>query len=393
MRALVIDIDLAGEPPSVDAGESYTSAFVLTRFRGVPVGQCWVPLEAGRIPPDRLLEHARRAALPAFSRRWLEMRLGTAPEPDPATLPTIGAAICTRERPDDLARALPAVVRAAAGRPVLVIDNRPASHRTREIVDATPGVRYVREDRPGLNAARNRALLEAGTDAVAFCDDDAVPEPAWLDRLQRGFSHRLVLGVAGLTLPLELETEAQIWFERINPFGRGYFPREFDPLECSPNAAGIVGAGANMALRRSVLDLVGPFDERLDAGTPARSGGDHDMFARVLAHGYRLRYEPAAVSWHRHRRTWHELRDTLYGYGVGVYAMWTGRLVSRGELAVLKQAGWWLARQQVPALVRSLRGRPDAAPRELLIAELQGCLHGPWAWLRSNRAVRTRPAA
>jgi hypothetical protein len=73
--------------------------------------------------------------------------------------------------------------------------------------------------------------------------------------------------------------------------------------------------------------------------------------------------------------------------------MWTGRLVSRGELAVVKQAGWWLARQQLPALVRSLRGLPDAVPRDLLLAELRGCLHGPWAWMRSSRAARMRPAA
>jgi GT2 family glycosyltransferase len=391
--AVVVNVDLARDLPAIDAGAGRTLAFVVIRFHGVPVGHAWVPLDDGRTAAESLAGHAWRAAMPALSRRWLERRLGPVLPPDPATLPSIGAAICTRERPDDLARALPAVVKAAAGRPVLVIDNRPVTDATRAIVARFPDVRYIREDRPGLNAARNRALAEAVTDVVAFCDDDAVPEPGWLDALRGGFSHRLVLGVTGLTLPLELDTDAQIWFERINPFGRGYFPREFDPLECSPQAAGIVGAGANMAVRRSVVDLVGPFDERLDAGTPTRSGGDHEIFARILGRGYRLRYEPAAVSWHRHRRTWADLRDTLYGYGVGVYAMWTGRLVSRGELAVLKQAGWWLARQQLPALVRTLRNAPGAVPRDLLFAELQGCLHGPWAWLRSSRSARTRPAA
>jgi GT2 family glycosyltransferase len=389
----VVNIELAHGVTPIDAGPGCTLAFVVIRFHGVPVGHSWVPLENGRIAGEGLARYVWAAAMSAFSRRWLERRFEAVRPPDPATLPSIGAAICTRERPDDLARALPAVLQAAAGRPVVVIDNRPVTDATRAVVGRFPAVQYVREDRPGLNAARNRALAEAVTDAVAFCDDDAVPEPGWLDALRAGFSHRLVLGVTGLTLPLELQTDAQIWFERINPFGRGYFPREFDPLECSPQAAGIVGAGANMALRRSMIDLVGRFDERLDAGTPTRSGGDHEIFARILGRGYRLRYEPAAVSWHRHRRTWADLRDTLYGYGLGVYAMWTGRLVSRGELAVVKQAAWWFARQQVPALVRTLRGGPDAIPRDLLFAELKGCMHGPWAWLRSSRAARTRPAA
>ena len=127
-----------------------------------------------------------------------------------------------------------------------------------------------------------------------------------------------------------------------------------------------------MAVRRDVLQLVGPFDERLDAGTPTRSGGDHEMFARLLARGYRLVYEPAAVSWHRHRRTWAELRDTLAGYGTGVYAMWTGRVIESGELAVLKQAVRWLFAVQLPQLAgrwpgtrTPCRGSPRGGARRL----------------------------
>ena len=140
-----------------------------------------------------------------------------------------------------------------------------------------------------------------------------------------------------------------------------------------------------MAVRRDVLQLVGPFDERLDAGTPTRSGGDHEMFARLLARGYRLVYEPAAVSWHRHRRTWPELRDTLAGYGTGVYAMWTGRVIERGELAVLKQAARWLFAVQLPQLARALARRPGAMPSDLVWAELAGCAKGPFAWVASAR--------
>jgi cellulose synthase/poly-beta-1,6-N-acetylglucosamine synthase-like glycosyltransferase len=252
-------------------------------------------------------------------------------------------------------------------------------------VSRWPGVTYVREDTPGLNAARNRALREATTDVVAFTDDDAVPEAQWLDSLLRNFDHPLVLATTGLTLPLELETPAQVWFERFTPFGRGYFRQVFNPLYCSPHAAGRVGAGANMALRRSVLDLVGAFDERLDAGTPTRSGGDHEMFARVLSHGYRIVYDPAAVSRHRHRRSWSELRETIYGYGVGVYAMWTGQIFERADVSVTRQALRWATRVQIPALVKALLRRRDAAPLDLVLAELKGCLRGPFAWNASRR--------
>jgi hypothetical protein len=99
------------------------------------------------------------------------------------------------------------------------------------------------------------------------------------------------------------------------------------------------------------------------------------------------------VSWHRHRRTWEELRETLAGYGTGVYAAWTGRLLERGDLSVLKQAGWWFVRQQLPALFGALTRRPGAAPLDLVLAELGGCARGPAAWARSARLHRDRVSA
>ena len=393
MAAAILDIDLASDLPGPPALDPYTDAFVVIRFEGVPVGHCWLPVRAGTLDPEELKTRAIAAAEPALSRRWFERELGWTDSVAPGPPPSATVAVCTRDRPDDLARALAAVTRAAGTAPVLVVDNRPSTDATRQLVTGRyPHVRYVREDRPGLNAARNRALAEADTDIVAFTDDDAAPEAGWLEALRRGFSHRLIVGVTGITLPSELETPAQEWFERSSPFGRGYFRHEFDPLQCSPHAAGQVGAGANMALRRDVVDLVGPFDERLDAGTPTQSGGDHEMFARILSRGYRLVYEPTAVSWHRHRRTWPELRETLRGYGIGVYAMWTGQLVERGDLSVLKQAAWWFFKVQAPSLVRALARRRDAPPLDLVLAELDGCARGPFKWRASHRARRQAAA-
>jgi hypothetical protein len=141
-----------------------------------------------------------------------------------------------------------------------------------------------------------------------------------------------------------------------------------------------------MAIRRDLIARVGPFDERLDAGTPSRSGGDHEMFARILCGGYRIAYEPAAVSWHRHRRTRAELFDTVFGYGVGVYAMWTGFLLEKRELGVLRLAWSWFRHQHLPELLSALRGAPVSDRSALIRAELRGCLRGPGAWLASRRA-------
>ncbi len=382
----VVQVDTENIPPRVHVPEKYTRAFVVVRRKGSPIAQFSVPVRDGQVDMERY----GRALLQAIGRRgryWaVEDYLGPVPE---AEIESATVAICTRERPEDLIRALRAV---QALRPapaaVLVVDNRPTTDRTRDAAARFPGVRYVREDRPGLDAARNRALREATTSIVAFTDDDAAPEPEWLARLLRSFDDPRVWCTAGLTLPVELETPAQEWFERYSPFGRGFDRLVFDGTRQDPLAVSRIGAGANMAVRREVLSDLGGFDEALDAGTPSRSGGDHEMFGRILAAGHRIVYDPAAVSWHRHRRTWEELRDALYGYGVGVYAMWTRKLLVDREPGVLMHAVRWFRYGQARHLYRALRRRPDAVPLDLLLAELRGCLAGPSAYLAARRQLR-----
>ena len=392
MPTAVLDLDLDHIPAELTGIHGYPRALIMTRFHGCPVGQVAVSLRDGGLAGDAL----RRAVFDAldwsFWERWLHAYLGWSPgdriTPSPVTATV---AVCTRDRPEDLRRCLEALMRLPDdGQEVLVIDNAPATEATRRLVSEYPRARYVLEPRPGLNVARNRALREARHEIVAFTDDDAGPDPGWLRALLRNFQDDLVLAATGLTMPLELETEAQEAFERHTPFGRGFRRTVFDGLAHDPLSVGRVGAGANMALHRLTLDLVGPFDEALDGGTPTRTGGDHEMFSRILAAGYRIVYDPAALSWHRHRRTREELRRTLFGYGTGVYAMWTRSLLQAGEWGVLKRAAGWFVQDQLPAVVRALLRRPGSTPLDLLLAELRGCLTGPGAYLASRRRLRGR---
>jgi GT2 family glycosyltransferase len=247
-------------------------------------------------------------------------------------------------------------------------------------------VRYVVEPRPGLDRARNAGLAAARAACIAYTDDDAVPDPDWAAVLLEALAEPGVAAVAGAMLPLELETAAQRLFERyVGNHRRTRDERRVFAPPFPPASAGQVGAGANMAFRRAALAAVGPFDPAFDGGTLTRSGGDTEMFARLLDAGCLLVYEPRARVYHRHRRERGELRAQLFGYGVGVYAFWMHRFLRRGDRDAGRFAVSTLLRQGGRRLARSLLGRPGEVPPDLVLAELAGCLYGPLAYLRARR--------
>jgi GT2 family glycosyltransferase len=191
-------------------------------------------------------------------------------------------------------------------------------------------------------------------------------------------------------MPLELETEAQEWFDSVFPFGRGFRRTVFKSPDHNPLEGWKAGAGLNMALRRRVLEQVGPFDEALDVGTSTHGGGDIEIFSRILAAGYRIVYDPAVLNWHRHQQTWREVRKKFYGYGIGGFAAWTRSLLIERELGVLKLISDSL-RYRLASLARLLLGRPSYPhpPLDLFLAELLGCAVGPWAYLYSCWRLRS----
>ena len=87
----------------------------------------------------------------------------------------------------------------------------------------------VRERRPGISAARNAGVAAATGEIIAFTDDDVRVDPLWLRAIGERFaSDSAIEAVTGLILPAELETPAQVWFERY--YGGFSGERTFAPL-------------------------------------------------------------------------------------------------------------------------------------------------------------------
>ena len=388
MATAILDLEISQLPPEIAVDERYSKALVLIRLHGNPIGQATLPTVGGRIAGSQLRETLMNAVGDNLWKNWLYDALEWDERGPVQAVPIATVVVCTRDRPEDLQRCLEAFMRFPDdGQEYLVIDNCPASDATMELVKNYPKVRYVREDVPGSSAARNRALREAKHEFVAFTDDDAAPDPNWLRSLLQNFSDPRVMCVTGLVMPLELETKAQEWFERYSPHGRGFYRLVFDGAKINPLIVAPVGVSASMALRKSAIDFIGLFDEDLGAGTPTVGGEDCELFARILRSGYRIVYEPRALSWHRHRRTWEELQKTLQGYGIGVYAFWTRMFLVNREFSVPLLAWGWFRYKQLPELVASLRKKPDSTPSDLLLAQLRGCISGPMAYFASRKGL------
>lgn len=105
---------------------------------------------------------------------------------------TVSIAILTYRRPEGVDRTIrslvPALQPPSPVGEIVVIDNdgEPTAEATIARIAAELDVlplRYVHEPRPGLAAARNRALDEAKGRVLVFIDDDEVAGPGWPDGL------------------------------------------------------------------------------------------------------------------------------------------------------------------------------------------------------------------
>lgn len=315
----------------------------------------------------------------------------------------VTVAICTRDRPAELRRALRSLVEQHPSvDDLLVVDNAPSSLETHALVAREfPQVRYVREDVPGLDFARNRALHEASMEIVAFLDDDAVAQPGWLAAIRNTFDGDTRVGACtGRVEALSMESEGQRIVESNGGYSRGLervrLPRDAGrPLHGhrAPLVAWAfsVGSGASLAVRRELALRIGGFDEALDMGAALPGGGDHDMLWRVLQSGYDVVYEPRVIALHEHRREVEAAYSQIVGHQRALVAVLTKMLVKTrggGRLPVATFLAWRIAKPAL-RLVRRAVGR-DPLPAPVLLRMWWNCLAGVSAYPRARRLARRR---
>jgi GT2 family glycosyltransferase len=321
---------------------------------------------------------------------WARETAGDGAQARSGPRPSLSVIVCTRDRPDALGECLDAIAASSdAPDEVIVVDNAPSDDATRRVVEARGGVRYVREDRPGLSAARNAGLRASTSALVAFTDDDVEVHPQWTAWVRSALGEGSHGAMTGLVLPASLETPSQYLFEmKFGGFSQGFRPIVFDrefrerTLAWSPPVWRI-GAGANMAFRRRALEAVGGFDERLGAGR-AGCSEDSELWYRMLAAGISCVYDPRAVVFHHHRAELGALRKQMRAYASGHAAALLVQFERTREWGNLKRLLLSLPRYYAARVVRRLVHVRPRTPSTYL-EEVVGALSGVGYYLKRRR--------
>ncbi len=167
---------------------------------------------------------------------------------------------------------------------VLVVDNG-SDVSIEPVVRQFHQAKMLVEPSRGSYTARNKGILYAQGEVLAFTDADCIPEADWLEK---GTSHLLTVPNCGLV-------GGHIQFSFKNPnrptaaevYDQFFFLQQEFYLKTENFAA-----TANVFTYKNVFDRVGLFNSTL------KSGGDREWGKRVFAAGYAQSYAADAVICH-----------------------------------------------------------------------------------------------
>ena len=204
---------------------------------------------------------------------------------------------------------------------VIVIDNG-STDTTGEVVAEfcarNGNTQFLREERSGLAVARNTGLSRCQAKLVAFTDDDALPDPEWLQRIVRRFASlpQEVAAIGGEVVPI-WEESRPAWLTEalLRPLSAG--------LRWSLSARDLLPGEwlveVNSAYRKDLLLQFGGFPEHLGRVGEMLLSGENCVNRLMQRAGLRLFFDPDILVRHhipasRVTRTW--FRRRMFWQGV-----------------------------------------------------------------------------
>jgi glycogen synthase len=224
-------------------------------------------------------------------------------------LPAVSVVVNTLNRADLLERTLRSFRQLRYRNFEVVVVNGPSLDNTDEVIARYAD--WIRQGRcleANLSKSRNIGVAMAKGEIVAFIDDDAVPEPDWLDRLVSGYDEPNVAAVGGF-----IRDHAGIDYQcKVVVADRFGDAKSFDRLEGELDEERYLSlTGTNSSFRRTLLLQEGGFDEEY-----AYFLDETDVNVRLVDRGWKARIVADAEVHHKfaasHLRTVDRIPRSMY---------------------------------------------------------------------------------
>jgi len=251
----------------------------------------------------------------------------------------LSVVICTRNRPDTLGQALESVAECDYPSFDVHVMDQSTDDKSQKVVEEIAArfaqklkINYHHLEKAGLSRAYNLGIAASDGAIVACTDDDVVVPKDWVAQVAKAFAGD---GEAGLLYGQVLVPESLQEAERNGLIVPALPIPKYERLIKGGTRYKVFGMGANFALRRSILDRVGPFDEALGGGGPLRSSQDFDFAYRVYRAGYAVILVPDVKVDHYGSRTSDQWPATMKAYGVGDGAFYSKHIRCGDPLALM----------------------------------------------------------
>ena len=156
---------------------------------------------------------------------------------------------------------------------------------------------YFVETNQGLSFARNRGIAESQGETLLFLDDDSYIQEGYLENLQRQLdTHPEADAFCGKIDPVFETGEAPKWLSKWNYSWVSAIDMGDKVCQFKSKAFPI---GANMGIRKAMLEKTGNFNTQLGRSKKNLMGGEEkDLFERIRQHGGNIYYFPDVVVHH-----------------------------------------------------------------------------------------------
>jgi GT2 family glycosyltransferase len=218
-----------------------------------------------------------------------------------------------------------------------------------------PRISYVVLERFGKAYALNQAVKAARGDILVFTDDDCVASPDWLATIVNCFAQERDVGIVAGNV-IAAPSHGIRFSTCPATYTIEYIYRPAEENYSAP--LGFYWAGGNFAVRRQVMDEIGPFDEYLGPGTEFPGAEDIDFALRAEALGVVVWTTPRSIIYHTFGRRY-GFRNVLKHHRA--YALGSGALRGKLKLWDHRLARIWDTEVSMNTFIASfIRGFPHS---------------------------------